>query len=329
LLLIAGRDAPAASGSAWAEALPVGAGRGRGARFGRFAVRLTPQGRTHPATSSLAGIATASGALQSAAPLLGRLDLTADAGALVLLATEEDPAAPCLVVGRHGQGQTAVLNGFPYWRWGLSDREPVQRAATDFTSALVRWLVQPRDVQPVQLMVPKNVFESGEPVDFLAQVLDAQLAPLDDADVRVDVRRAEPDGRTEGTLAPQRRPGHPGEYAGSLPGLGPGEYEATATATQGGRLIGRATARFAVDAYSAEFADTRQDADFLREIAARTGGTAVQPAAIADLARVLPRQERRVVLRSEVEVWNTTPLFVLFVLALGAEWLLRKRWGLL
>jgi hypothetical protein len=34
-------------------------------------------------------------------------------------------------------------------------------------------------------------------------------------------------------------------------------------------------------------------------------------------------------MRSEVEIWNTTPLFLLFVAALAAEWLLRKRYGLL
>ncbi len=50
---------------------------------------------------------------------------------------------------------------------------------------------------------------------------------------------------------------------------------------------------------------------------------------MAELARALPVAPRDVVLRSEVEVWNTTPVFVLFVLVLGAEWLLRKRFGLL
>ena len=42
-----------------------------------------------------------------------------------------------------------------------------------------------------------------------------------------------------------------------------------------------------------------------------------------------PLAPRRVVMRSEVEIWNTTPLFLLFVAALAAEWLLRKRYGLL
>ena len=77
------------------------------------------------------------------------------------------------------------------------------------------------------------------------------------------------------------------------------------------------------------FADTRQDADFLREIAGRTGGRYSGPEAVAALAEALPRQPLRVVMQSETELWNTTPLFILFVAVLGCEWLLRKRYGLL
>ncbi len=122
---------------------------------------------------------------------------------------------------------------------------------------------------------------------------------------------------------------HPGEYTGSLPGLGPGDYEAHATATRQGKTLGQASARFTVDAYSAEFANPSQDAPFLRELASRTGGSYSSEAGIAALASSLPRRKRDVVLRSEVEVWDTAPFFLAFVLALGAEWLLRKRHGLL
>jgi hypothetical protein len=87
--------------------------------------------------------------------------------------------------------------------------------------------------------------------------------------------------------------------------------------------------RITVDAYSTEFADTRQDVDFLRDIADRTGGAYAAPEAAATLGARLPRRPRFVPLRSEIELWNTTPLFLLFVGALGCEWLLRKRYGLL
>ncbi len=152
--------------------------------------------------------------------------------------------------------------------------------------------------------------------------------PLADAQVRTDVRRVD-DGQPTGNAVLEPRGGQPGEYQAAIPGLAAGEYEAEAVATHGGQEVGRARVRFTVDAYSIEFADARQDVDFLREIAARTGGRSVGPEAVAGLVRDLPHAARDIVVRSEIELWNTTPLFVLFVVALGVEWLMRKRFGLL
>ena len=329
LLILGGRDgvlAETAALTALGAALPVERGRGRALHYGHARARLAPQGRHHPATAPWLPVADAGGALAAPAPLLGQWDLGVRPGAQVLLTTDGDPQAPLLVVGRHGEGRTAVLNGFPLWRWGIAESEPVRSAARGMIAGLVRALTQPRDVEAVQVTTSKPVYESGEAVDLRAHVLDAALEPLSGAQVALEIRRLQ-DGGAAGTGVLE--PAAPGEYTTSVPGLGPGDYEATVAARSSDREIGRARVRFTVDAYSVEFADTRQDIEFLRELSARTGGRYVPAAAITELARSLPVAPRDVVLRSEVEVWNTTPLFVLFVLALGAEWLLRKRFGLL
>jgi hypothetical protein len=78
-----------------------------------------------------------------------------------------------------------------------------------------------------------------------------------------------------------------------------------------------------------EFANTSQDVEFLRELAERTGGSYAVPAAAAALARELPRSPQPLLLHSEIEVWNSAWMFVAFVVFLAAEWLLRKRRGML
>jgi hypothetical protein len=205
----------------------------------------------------------------------------------------------------------------------------VREAAAAFVAGLVRWLTQPRDLQPVQLTTPKPVYESGDAVEFVGHVLDAQLSPVADATIQVEVRDLEAGGGAVATTPLEGRPAHPGEYSAQLPGLGPGEYEARATAQRGGKSLGQASARFTVDAYSAEFADPSQDAGFLREVASRTGGQYTNEGQMGELAKLLPRVRRETVLRSEVEVWDTAPFFVALIVALGLEWLLRKRHGLL
>jgi hypothetical protein len=332
LLLLGGRESVLSQPAAWsglASVAPVGRGRGGAATYGTLGVRLTPQGRAHPATSGLGELADAQGAIPGFAPLLGvHAGFEPVASAQVLLATEAQ--TPVLVLGSAGEAQVAVLNGFPIWRWTFSEREPVRHGARDLLSGLVRGLVHPRDVRPVQITLPKSVFESGEAVDVRAHVLNPRFEPVDAAEVRLEVRQTGGERAGAGTRLLERRIGHPGEFAGALPGLPPGEYEAVIEAHHAGAVLGRDSAAFTVDPYSIEFANPSQDVEFLRSLAAVTGGRAVNAGDdLATLAAALPRQPSVRVLRSEVDLWNTAPLFILFVVVLGAEWLLRKRLGML
>src|SRR5207245_580890 len=112
-------------------------------------------------------IADARGQIEALPPLLAtHPEVSPKPGALLLLAGLGEPAAPVLVVGRFGQGQTAALCGFPIWRWGLTDREPLRHAMGALSSNLVRWLTQPREVRQVQIASAKSVYENGESAEF-------------------------------------------------------------------------------------------------------------------------------------------------------------------
>ena len=221
-----------------------------------------------------------------------------------------------------------VWNGFPLWRWALVGRT-VRGAAAGFASGMVRWLVQPRDLAPVTLVTPKPVYESGESVDLRAHVLDAQMAPQAGAAVRVDVRRVD-DSTPVANAVLEPRTGDAGEYAAALPGLGPGVVRKPKPRPRSTAVKWDARGR---DSRSMPIRPSSRTCSRMstscgkspRAAAAGSGG----PADVAAIAAALPRAARDVVLRSEIEVWNTAPLFILFVLVLGAEWLLRKRYGLL
>ena len=333
LLVLPGRESVYTSPGTFAvlgPVLPVERARAQPPQYRVQGVRATPQGKLHPVTAPLAALGDARGVLQGLPPLLGQhAELGPKPAALVLLAADAPQSQAVLAVGRYGSGQVAALTAFPIWRWGFTADERLRRAHTEFIGNLVRWLTQPRDVKRVQLVVSKPVYEGGETVEFEAQVLDPQFQPLEEAEVRVELRQLSGTPRTAASLLLERRAGKPGEYTGGLPGVGPGEYAAEAVASRLGAEVGRDTTQFTVETYSKEFADTRQDAGFLREIAARSGGRYAGPEAAADLARELPRSPQPVLLHSEIEVWDTLPLFLVFVLLLSAEWLLRRQRGLL
>ena len=333
LLVLAGRESIyTASGGfeALAAVLPVQRSARQPVRYGVHGARLSPQGRLHPVTAALTSVADAAGTLATLPPLLGRhAEAQPKPGALALVVSDDAAAAPVLVVGRYGSGHTAAWTAFPTWRWGFSDGAARRQAHTEFASHLVRWLTQPQDVQRVQVRTTKPVYEGGEPVEFVGQVLDAQLQPVPDAEVRLEIRRRDDGRETLATLLLERRAARPGEYAGARAGLAPGEYTAEAIASWQGSEAGRDTTAFTVESYSVEFANTTQDVDFLRELSERTGGRYAAVDDAAALARDLPRNVQPLLLHSEIEVWNSAWLFVAFVAVLAAEWLLRKRRGLL
>ncbi len=333
LLLLAGRESVYTTAdvfTALSAALPVQRQARQPVRYTVLRPRLTPQGRLHPVTAPLSELADATDLLAPLPPLLARhAEVQAKPGALTLLVSEAPDPTPVLVVGRYGGGHTAAWGAFPHWRWGMSEVAERRRAMTDFVSHLVRWLTQPKDVKRVQITSAKPVYQGGEPVDFTAQVLDPQLQPVPDAEVRIEVRHSAGAHETAATLLLERRPGKPGEYEGRLTGLGPGEYAAEAVANWQGSEAGRDTTEVTVETYSIEFANSSQDVDFLREVAAQTGGRYATPAEVGALARELPRNPQPVLLHSEIEVWNSAWLFMAFVVLLGTEWLLRKRRGML
>ena len=333
VLALAGRESiftVPGSFEALADVLPVQRSGRQPVRFVVQNARLTPQGRLHPVTAPLAEVADAAMVLASLPPLLGRhVELQAKPGALPLLVADEPGELPVLVVGRFGSGHTAALTSFPIWRWGMNDREPDRLATSKFVSHLLRWLTQPQDVKRVQVTTSKPVYEGGEAVDFVAQVLDDQLQPVADAEVRLEIRRRDAAHETAATVLLERRAAKPGEYAGERGGLPPGEYAADIVATVQGAEAGRDTTEFTVETYSVEFANTSQDVSFLRDLSQLTGGRYAPLENATDLARELPRAPQAVLLHSEIEVWNSPWLFFAFVAVLGTEWLLRKRRGML
>jgi uncharacterized membrane protein len=332
LLVLGGRESVYTDREAFgflAKALPVERAAVRAPQFVVQRARLTPQGMLHPVSAALVTIADEGRVLDKLPPLLGRhVELEPKPGGATLIATE-DETQPVLVAGRYGNGRTLALAAFPIWRWGFASDPALRTAQLELTAQMVRWLVQPQDVKRVRIATDKPVYESGEAVEFIAQVLDGQFQPMPEAEVRVEVRRAGAAGDAVGTLVLERKTDRPGEYGGELSALGPGEYEAHAIAEHLGATVGRDTTRFALETYSTEFVDVGQDVDFLRELAAHSGGRYASPADAAALAEVLPRAPLPVTLRSEIEIWNSRTLFVLFIGALTLEWLLRKRRGLL
>ena len=236
---------------------------------------------------------------------------------------------PALVIRSRPQ-RTLALLGYGIWRWRLlAQRSP---AAADFFSRFVsntlHWLTAPDDTAPVVVKPLAALYGQGEPLAFMAQVQDVQQRPIEDAEVRVVVRQR--NQATEGVLSSVGN----GLYEGTLQGVSEeGVLTYHASAGKGGRVLGADSGTVRVGGTHVEFLTTQTNTPLLRAIAARTGGASLSPDQFSRLPDELSRQgfftPRTMRDGIEIQARSWPYLAGAIMLLLAAEWIIRKRSGML
>jgi hypothetical protein len=215
------------------------------------------------------------------------------------------------------------------WRWRLmaQGRPETATLLADFLTASVEWLTTREDTRPFRVSPARPVFAQGEPVEFAAELYDANNRPVQNAVVDVTVRA----GDTRVGVAMQAIGN--GRYEGTADGLPEGDYTFEAHASDGQAGLGTDTGRFVVGGMNIEFQDTRMNRAVLEEMATASGGAFFTVgnfdsalAAVRALPTFVPRtvqDDRR------FDLWTLPALLGALIALLSIEWYLRKRNGML
>jgi hypothetical protein len=174
------------------------------------------------------------------------------------------------------------------------------------------------------LAADRREYVQGGPVRLRARFADERLAPAEDDGVTVMVEQA---GRQTQHAVLHRAAAGRGVFEGQLERLGIGNYHAW---IMNPTLEGpSSSADFVVTPPPGEFAQTRMDAAEMRRAAEATGGRFYTFAAAGDLLKDLPPC-RQVLIESlpSLPLWNRWPVLAAFLGLLVAEWILRKRCGM-
>jgi hypothetical protein len=227
-----------------------------------------------------------------------------------------------------GAKSVAVL-GYGIWRWKLltQTEDPSKDVLQLFIGNAIRWLTTREESKPIRIAPAKEVFTGGERVEFNAQVYDKTYRPIEDAEVKVIVRKG---NETQEALL---NPIGNGLYEGKLDGLGEGEYQFSGTASLSGQQLGEERGKFSVGAQEIEFLQTQMNKSLLEQLAYRSGGKYFDPQSISQLPEELRRSTKltpkEITRASEFELWSLPTILVLVILFFGTEWFLRKQAGLL
>jgi hypothetical protein len=309
-------------------------------REGTYRVHPTAQAEGHPAVTLSQGEGE-SGALWGELPeLVGGVKPTRLKPAATTLLV--DPTgAPVLVVQPYGRGRVASLLADTTWRWAVAG-EKEKELHRRFWRQLVLWAGGREGLKRENLWIElaQTRYLPKEPVTPAFHLEDASGQPLRDATIEASVRPAAggPAPESQAPQAPQRsetplRLYRTGDHWESLfTPTEDGDYaiEAKAVVTNSTNPPSTATARFVVERANLELADPLAHIGVLAQMVRTTGGTLIRPDGLGPLLEKLAGEHHQVELErvNRRDLWNRPELLLLIVGLLTADWVLRRRSGL-
>jgi uncharacterized membrane protein len=230
---------------------------------------------------------------------------------------------PMLVTENFGRGRTAVLATSGTWRWqmNLPAGDP---AFTLFWQQLLRWLVTGSPGH-VTTSVPNQILLDDGRVALSVDVRGDDYLPV--ADARVQTHIIGPGG-VSASIDMTPVPDAPGSFQAAWTAEKQGSYLTEVVASRGDQPIGRDVLTFQRMDGVAENFHTDQDRDLLTRLATQTGGRYWQPQDLSSLPEEIAFSEAGVTTREARELWNMPIFLFAIVLLRSAEWLLRRKWGI-
>jgi hypothetical protein len=267
---------------------------------------------------------------QERSPLLGFYSGVATAPNGELLIGVRGRNAPALAYGTAGKGRVAAVAAGPLWRWRFLGGN--SGAYDELMTRLLDVLTRGEESGRFVLMSRKNVYDAGESPVFHAEVFNEKLQPVTGVPVTLEVSRGDSaagDGTPLERVAMQREGGDEARLTATLDPLPAGRYFVRGSAELPDRVIQSKPLELHVSKTSVEFRNTTQDRAALERIAKRTGGAYLTPDAAGDLASKIDVTPRQVPVVSESVLRASAVWFIAVLLLLSAEWLLRKRAGMI
>ena len=304
-----------------------------------FVLELTETGKRHP-VFEISGDRVKDAALWSSAPnllgcsLVNRAKPGADVLAVNPAYRADGQPVPVVAVQRYGAGHAMVLAVDTTWRWSRLTRVLGQSDTlfARFWSQTIRWLAgrdPNQDRPPLVVSTDKPDYDVGQPVTVrvvrqTAADVKGQPSAAVAATGEVGVDVTGDDGQAV-PVQVKASSAEPDQFTGTVYPSAGGRYEVSATLTAEGKLVANQTADFLVHGSNLELADTRTNPDQLQSLAAATGGAYCDVADAGKLADKIERKDRRTVLVQRAEFWNSPWLFLFFLAAVTAEWIIRRR----
>ncbi len=229
---------------------------------------------------------------------------------------------PLLVTENYGRGRTGVFATGGSWRWRM--QQPVGDVSQEtFWRQLLRWTVSATPSRVVA-STPQAQLEDDGRIQLRAEVRDKSYLPASDADV--EARIIGPDGSSE-SVALRPEPLTQGVYSAEWNAPQAGSYIADVSAKRGTEQLGSDVLTFRREDGVAENFHREQNRDLLQKLAEETGGRYYNAADAQRMPDEIAYSEAGITSHEIKDLWDMPAIFLVVLILKSAEWLLRRKWG--
>ncbi len=238
--------------------------------------------------------------------------------------------APLIITRKMSGSSSITVLAHEIWKWKLMTTSKNNDVFDSFIRNSVKWLNTSSEFKTVTVKTSRKLYSQGEEVEFTAQVYDAALNPVSDAEVKIKLKnRTNPGQDNEISLNSLGS----GLYEGTFNSSSPGDYDFVGSAYSDQLKLGEDKGSFNIGDVDIEMISTSANTDFLSMLSLRTNGifyTAQNYTGLFnELERIRQNSSKEKIDRSEFQFWSDERLLVIVVLLFSIEWFLRKRAGML
>ncbi|MFT7630536.1 MAG: hypothetical protein ACI87E_001543 [Mariniblastus sp.] len=231
---------------------------------------------------------------------------------------------PLMAWHRYGTGKCMVMGTDRLWLLRFKTGDKYHWRAW---SQCIQFLTLSRlmgEHKRIRLETDRTIYQNGGQVLLYAHVLDDVFDPISQSGFEVAVHMLDDDGASQRvTLRPDMTT--PGLYEGYFSPPRPGRYRMEANDAD--RDIS-STTEFQVADIKPEMANTDMQIDRLRRIADVSGGQCLSIPEFQKLSSLLNLAPQTTTVRVDRPLWDNGWIMGLFVVLLGVEWIVRRRYDL-
>ena len=231
---------------------------------------------------------------------------------------------PFIVLHEDKRLRMVLFNGQGFWKWHFyfQNNPELIPGYSALIQNMLRWTTDKTKLKPVMLETQRHSGYLGETISLKGFLFDGQYNPIKDGSMVVEATwndqkfEIEAKSDSSGSFNIQFIP--PGE----------GHYTLVASGYREGIKIGEDQVAMEIIPLEKEFIKTTQNADFLKKLARLGNGKYFDAAEIDSLVPSLAINNKIVIDDRTIEIWYNPVLLTLIIILITAEWITRKRLGL-